>query len=328
MKLRSQTAVTAIAMVAVLSLALSGCKPAGVVALVNDKPIKSEELQRQFDQIKKASPQVFEGTDGKARETEYKAKILDSLIQVELITQAAEKLGVSVPDKEVTDYMTQLETQYGGKSGLEDAMKQAGITTEQLKDSVKSRLIYDAVRNKVTKDEKVSDEDAKAYYDKNPATFSTPAQVHAAHILLEEKDKTQAEKVLADVKGGADIAALAKQYSTDPGSKDKGGDLGWAAPNSYVAEFSQAVSEMTANEVRLVHTTFGWHIIKLLETKPAEVKTFEQVREQIAGFLQQETRSEQFTAYVADLRKKAKIEILDADLKKAMEGTQTVSPTP
>jgi foldase protein PrsA len=317
--------VLAVALAVVLGL--SGCtNTAGAVALVNGKAIKAEELQRQLDQMKKASPQVFEGAEGKARETEYKAKILESLIQVELVTQAASELGVKVEEKQVTDYIAQLESQYGGKAGLEDAMKQAGITVEQLKESVRSRLLYDGVREKVTKNKPVSDAEARAYYDKNPAAFASQAQVHAAHILVAVKDQALAEKLLAQVKGGADMGPLAKANSTDPGSKDKGGDLGWASPSTYVTEFATAVTEMKPGEVRLVQSTFGWHVIKLIETKPAETKTFESVKEQIVGFLQQEQRSEQYTVYIAELKKKAKVEILDAALKKAMESTQTVSP--
>jgi parvulin-like peptidyl-prolyl isomerase len=317
-----------LALVLTAALAVTGCtNTAGAAALVNGVPVKSDELQRQLDQMKKASPQMFEGTEGKARELEYKAKILESLIQAELVTQAAKTLGVTVTDKQVTDYITQLEGQYGGKTGLDDAMKQAGITAEQLKVSIRSRLLYDAVRSKVTKQAKVTDEEARAYYDKNPAAFTSQAQVHAAHILVPSSDKALAEKLFAQVKGGADIAALAKANSTDPGSKDKGGDLGWAAPSAYVVEFAKAVGEMKAGEVRLVQSAqLGWHIIKLLETKPAAVQPFESVKPQIIGFLQQEGRSEEFTRYIADLEKKAKVEILDAELRKAMEASPTVSP--
>lgn len=336
MRPRSRSAVV-IAMALALTLALAGCTNAGVVAKVNGQPIKATDLQAQFDQLKASAPQMFEGEEGKAREAEYKAKILEGLIQTELIKQAAEKLGVKVSDKEVDDYLKTLESQYGGAEGLKQAMSQAGITTDQLKESVRNRLLYEALQKKVVKDEDISDEQTKEYYDSNSAAFQTGAQVHAAHILIKDQDdkgepvkgaEEQAKKLLADVKGGADIAALAKQYSSDPGSKDQGGDLGWAAPTSYVAEFAQAVSEMKEGEVRLVQSTFGWHVIKLLGTKPAETKTYDEVKEQIIGFLQQERAAEQFATYMEDLEKTAKIEILDADLKKAIEGTATVSPTP
>jgi peptidyl-prolyl cis-trans isomerase C len=121
------------------------------------------------------------------------------------------------------------------------------------------------------------------------------------------------------VKKGGDFAALAKKYSTDPGSKDKGGDLGWAPSTQYVPEFAKAVTEMKVGEFRLVSTQFGWHIIKLLGTKPETQQSLDQVKEQITQILQQQGQSDAFTKYVDELKKKAKIEILDAELKKVID---------
>jgi parvulin-like peptidyl-prolyl isomerase len=179
----------------------------------------------------------------------------------------------------------------------------------------------------------VTDAEIAADYSANAESYRKGEQVKARHILYKSDatndaaQKAKAEAAVKKLKGGADFAALAKANSTDPGSKDKGGDLGWASPSTYVVEFAKALGEMKVGEVRLVQTAqFGWHIIKLIETKPAAVQPFDTVKAQIIGFLQQEGRSEEFTTYVADLEKKAKIEILDAELRKAMEASPTVSP--
>jgi foldase protein PrsA len=322
MKLRSRTlTLPLVAALVAVAVAAAGCTPKDTIALVNGSPILGADVQSQLDQMKKASPQTFEGAEGPKRELEFKAKILDSLIQIELIRQAAKELGVDVTDKQVDDYVTQLETQYGGAKGLEDAMKQSSVTMEQLKTSVRSRLLVDAVGKKVAKTSAVTDAEMKTYYEQNLGTFKTTAQVHAIHILFATKDKAQAEKVFDQVKKGGDFAALAKQYSTDPGSKDKGGDLGWAPATQYVAEFAAAVTEMKVNEVRLVESQFGWHVIKLLETRAASQKAFEEVKDQIKQILDQQAQSDAFTKYVDELRAKAKIEILDADLKKALDAS-------
>jgi foldase protein PrsA len=322
MKLRSRalTLPLAAALLAV-AVAAAGCTPKDTIALVNGAPIKGADVQAQLDQMKKASPQTFQGTEGPKRETEFKAKILDSLIQLELIRQAAKELGVEVTDKQVDDYVKQLEAQYGGAKGLEDAMKQSSVSMDQLKTSVRSRLLVDAVGKKVAKAGAASDAEMKAYYDQNLGMFKTSAEVHATHILFATKDKAQAEKVLDQVKKGGDFAALAKQYSTDPGSKDKGGDLGWAPATQYVAEFATAVTQMKVSEVRLVESQFGWHIVKLLETRAASQKTFDEVKDQIKQILDQQAQSDAFTKYVDELRAKAKIEILDAELKKAVDAS-------
>jgi foldase protein PrsA len=322
MKLRSRTlTLSLVAALLAVAVAAAGCTPKDTIALVNGSPIKGTEVQAQLDQMKKASPQTFQGTEGPKREIEFKSKILDSLIQLELIKQAAKELGVDVTDKQVDDYVKQLETQYGGATGLADAMKQSSVTMDQLKTSVRSRLLVDAVGKKVAKTSTITDAEMKAYYDQNLGTFKTSAEVHATHILFATKDKAQAEKTFDSVKKGGDFAALAKQYSTDPGSKDKGGDLGWAPASSYVAEFATAVTEMKVNEVRLVESQFGWHVIKLLETRPASQKSFDEVKDQIKQILDQQAQSDAFTKYVDELRAKAKIEILDAELKKAVDAS-------
>jgi foldase protein PrsA len=322
MKLRSRTlTLPLVAALVAVAVAAAGCTPKDTIALVNGSPILGADVQSQLDQMKKASPQTFEGAEGSKRELEFKAKILDSLIQIELIRQAAKELGVDVTDKQVDDYVTQLETQYGGAKGLADAMKQSSVTMDQLKTSVRSRLLVDAVGKKVAKASAVTDAEMKAYYEQNLGTFKTTAQVHATHILFATKDKAQAEKVFDQVKKGGDFAALAKQYSTDPGSKDKGGDLGWAPASQYVAEFAKAVGEMKVNEVRLVESQFGWHVVKLLETRDASQKTFDEVKDQIKQILDQQAQSDAFTKYVDGLRAKAKIEVLDAELKKAVDAS-------
>ena len=320
MSLRSRTLALPLAVVLVLAaLGATGCTDKNVIAKVNGSPIKLSDVDAQLAQMKKSSPQTFQGTDGKTRETEFKAKILESLIQLELIKQAGKELGASVTTKQVDDYIKQLETQYGGATGLADAMKQSGVTMDQLRSSIESRLLVDAVGKKVSKTGSVSDADLKDYFAKNPGMFKTAAQVHALHILFATKDKAQAEKTFDSVKKGGDFAALAKQYSTDPGSKDKGGDLGWAPSTQYVTEFAAAVSSMKPGEFRLVETQFGWHIIKLVETKPAEEKTLDQVKDQITQILQQQKQSDEFTKYVDELKKKANIEIFDAALKKLVD---------
>jgi foldase protein PrsA len=315
----------ALALAVVFTLAAfgaAGCTTVdkNVVATVNGSPIKIEQITAQLAQMKKQSPQTFEGTQGVAVETEYKARILESLIQLELITQAAKTLGVEVTDKQVDEYLAQLETQYGGKAGLDAAMKQSGVEMAQLRDSIKNRLLVDAVTVKSqTTSVTVTDAQVKAYYDTNKANFGSATEVDAQHILVASKDKALAEKILAQVKAGGDFAKLAKQYSTDLGSKDSSGNLGWKPSSQYVAEFRKATETMKVGAVTLVQTQFGWHVIKLLGRKPGTQKTLEDVKVQIRQTLESQGQTERFQAYVDDLRKKAKVEVLDPALKKIID---------
>ena len=142
-----------------------------------------------------------------------------------------------------------------------------------------------SLRSKVT----VTDAEIQAQYQANIATYSTPEQVHVRHILFktEGKDdakvKAAAEAVLAKAKApGADFAKLATQYSEDEGSKDKGGEYDFFGKGTMVKEFEDAAWALQPNEISgLVKTQFGYHIIKMLEKRPASVKPLDEVKAQI-----------------------------------------------
>jgi foldase protein PrsA len=318
-----------VAMLALAGIVSTGCKlgpSSSAIAVVNGVEIAKTAVDTQIAQMKKASPASFEGTTGAQVEQQYRAQVLNSLIQLQLIKEAAKTLGVEVTTKQVDDYVTQLQTQYGGAAALDTAMKTAGFDMTTLREQINNNLLADAVSSKVsTGSVGVTDADIKAYYDQNQAQFATPAQVNAQHILVAVKDKALAQSLLAQVKAGGDFAALAKKNSTDPGSKDSGGDLGWAAPSAYVTPFADAVTAMKVNEVRLVETEFGWHIIKLLGRRPAAQQTLAEASPQIKSTLEQTARSKKFGDYVAALQKKATIEVLDAALKKIIDANNALN---
>ncbi|HXS28372.1 MAG TPA: peptidyl-prolyl cis-trans isomerase [Steroidobacteraceae bacterium] len=135
----------------------------------------------------------------------------------------------------------------------------------------------------------VSDADLHDYYDKHKQRYVLPERRRARHILIAVNDKrndaaalARAEEVLAKLKAGGNFAALAKEYSDDPGSASQGGDLGWSERSAFVGPFADAVFSMKADEIRgPVKTQFGYHIIQLEGIQPGQTKTFEQARAEI-----------------------------------------------
>lgn len=321
------------ALVAVMALvfaafSVAGCSAASkdVVAKVNGSEISKTTIDKQIAQMKKASPATFESTQSATVEAQFRGQILESLIQLELIKQAAKDLGIKVSDKQIDDYVASLEKQYGGKKALETAMKQSGFDLAMLRDQISNNLLAEAVSKKVTDgDIKVTDGDIKKYYDDNKAQFQTPAQVNAQHILVGAKDEKLAKRLLDEIKDGAKFGELAKKNSTDPGTKDVDGNLGWSSPDKYVPEFAKALNEMKVNDLRLVKSTYGWHIIKLLGRKSASQQKLKDVSAQIRATLEQTQRSQSFGKYLADLEKKAKIEITDPAMKKQIQPTPAAS---
>ena len=139
----------------------------------------------------------------------------------------------------------------------------------------------------------VSDQQLRAAYDRNRDQFRTPERVHARHILIKtagkppaehDKLKAKAEDLLKKVKSGGDFVALAKANSEDPGSAEKGGDLGWVTRGQMVKNFETAVFSLKPNETSNVITTeYGYHIIQVLEKQEARTQPFEEVKAQLAA---------------------------------------------
>jgi len=179
---------------------------------------------------------------------------------------------------------------------------------------------------------KVSDDDVKKFYDDpaNVAAFEQPEMVRASHILLMTQDpethqplpadkkaakKKQMEDILKQAKSGTDFAELAKKYSEDPGSKDKGGEYTFPR-GQMMKEFEETAFGLKTNEISdIIETTYGYHIIKLSEKIPAKKVDYDKVKEGIKDHLVQLAFQKELPSYTGKLVKAADIQILDEKLK-------------
>jgi len=158
----------------------------------------------------------------------------------------------------------------------------------------------------------VSDSEAKAYFDKHPAEFKIPAQVHARHILV--KDEKTAKEIIGELKGlkgdalQKRFAALAKSKSTGP-TGPKGGDLGFFGKGQMVKPFNDAVFAMKKGDVSSapVKTQFGYHVIYVEDIKPAKAVPYKDAKDRIIGMLKQKTFSAKMAKVVSSLKAKSKI---------------------
>lgn len=160
----------------------------------------------------------------------------------------------------------------------------------------------------------ISEADAKKIYDQRVAQLKSENEVAARHILVDNEEK--AKEILAKIKAGGDFAALAKENSTDTGSKEQGGFLGYFGRGQMVPEFEKAAFTMIKGQVsEPVKTNFGWHIIKLEDRRRKPPPSFDDVKETILNSLAVLKAQE----VVGALRKKADVEYLDDDIKKQVE---------
>ncbi len=171
---------------------------------------------------------------------------------------------------------------------------------QQFENPEKIKLAYlEISRGDIAKDVEVTEEQIEKYYHDNLAKYTQPERRKASHILFtvatdadadeatKARVKKEAQEVLDKIKNGADFAEMAKQYSKDPGSADKGGDLGFFGTGEMVPAFEKAAFALKPGEVsELVESSFGFHIIKLSEVQGGESKPLEEVKDQIVADLQ------------------------------------------
>jgi peptidyl-prolyl cis-trans isomerase C len=298
----------------------NGSVPADAVAVVDGEDVPRTQYDSLIAQAKKTYTQDKRDFPkaGTAERKQLDQQAVAFLVQRVELAQAAEELGVEVTDKDVEARLDQIKKQYfgGDEKRYAKQLKQQGLTDEQVRRDVRANVISEKVFNEVTKDVKVSDADVKKYYDDNKAQYGTPESRDVRHILVAKTKKAggvdfPASKVLADqlytqLKGGADFAKLAKQYSQDPGSKDQGGKY-TVVKGQTVAPFEQTAFLLETKQIsRPVRTQYGYHIIQpLSEAKPAKTQPLNKtLKDQIRNQLQTQKRNEKMNGWVKDLEKR------------------------
>ncbi len=218
------------------------------VAVVNGKAVPKARVDALLEQAAK---------HGQARTPELEKQARDEVVMREMFMQEAEKRGLA----QNPDFKQQMEF----------ARQQILI-----------RELFDDVRKK----DPVTDAEIQAEYDKFKAQASG-TEYRARHILVEKEDT--AKKLIAEINGGAKFEDVAKKNSKDPGSAANGGDLDFAKPDAYVPEFSQAMTKLKKGEMTQVpvKSQFGYHIIKLEDTREAKFPPLAEVKPQIEQRLAQ-----------------------------------------
>ena len=227
-------------------------------------------------------------------ENEFRRRNEKVKLQVVALTADKFRPQVTVTDAEIAPYY--------------EAHKAAYRVGEQRK--VKYLLLdRELARSTVA----VPQDQIQRYYNDNIQQYSTPERVRASHILLntggkdEAAVRKQAEDLLAKIKAGADFADLAKKYSEDPGSKEKGGDLDFFPRGQMVPEFEQAAFALQPGQVSdLVKTQYGFHIIKVVDKQAGSTQTLDQVRAQIQQTLAAQAADRQITDRARQLAEKIK----------------------
>jgi peptidyl-prolyl cis-trans isomerase C len=248
---------------ACVALALPMAAQAQNIAVVNGKAVPKARADALIQQVTRSGQQLPPGSDQRIR---------DETVLREIFAQEAERRGIQAS----AEYRAQLEL-----------ARQSILIREMFEDFRKKNPATDA--------------EAKAEYDKFKAQASG-TEYRASHILVEKEEEAKA--LIAQIKGGAKFEDLAKKNSKDPGSGERGGDLDFAKPDAYVPEFGKAMAALKKGEMTdtPVKSQFGFHIIRLDDTREAQFPAFNDVKDQIKQRLEQ-TKLQDFQE---KLRKSAK----------------------
>ena len=297
-----------------LALLAAGCGgggsdsvPADAVAVVDGDEVAKSEFDALIDQARKSyanQKRDFPKAGTPACQT-LRNQAVQFLVQREQFEQEAEEFDIEVTEKQIDARLDQIKQQYfnGDAKKYAEQLADQGLSDKQVRADIRAQIVSEKIFAAVTKDEKVSDADVKAYYEKNKEQFSTAESREVRHILV--KTKAKADDLAAQIEGGADFGALAKKFSTDTGSKATGGKL-TITRGQTVAPFDKQAFALAKNEVsEPVKTEFGYHLIEpLSEVKKASVTPLKDVEEQIRQQLAQTKKNEAMTKWVDELGKR------------------------
>ncbi|SHH52745.1 peptidylprolyl isomerase [Tepidibacter thalassicus] len=331
--------IISVVLMILLAFSLTACSKGqskDVVAKVNDRVITLGEYEKTLAMYKKNFENVYgpdiwtkEAEKGKTVLEMVKERVLDNMIDDEIVYQAFKKENLKIDksqvDKQLSNFKKQLEKNPEFKSFLKDN----NIDDEFLKEQLKKDMAIVKYKENYINSLGISDQDIKDYYEKNKDKFKRE-EVKASHILFltvqkdengqlkrdekgklvplsdEEikKAKQKAEEILIRAKNGEDFAKLAKEYSQDIGSAQNGGDLGYFGRGVMDPNFEKAAFALKPGEISdIVESQFGYHIIKV-EDKVDEIRKLEEVKNGIKTQIEQE----KYRDKIDELRKEAKIE--------------------
>lgn len=339
--------------------ALTGCtQDKNAIIKVNNEPITKSQYEEVYAR-ETSSPQYQQFANYLKDENSImslmlKDRIVNELILKEIINQEIEKRKIEVTDEEIQARKDEITEKIGSKEKVEELLKRNNVSDKQFDKDIANEIKIDKLIE-ATQSTKISENDVKDFYNKNKAAFNYPERVRASHILIEAnpaqikqeiiaQDKkgeltaddidkkvkeamdnkmSFAQEVLKKAKANPDsFAALAKQYSDDKVSAQKGGDLGFFTKNDMVKPFADAAFTLKPGTVsEIVVTDYGNHIIIVTDKAAAGIQPFEKMKDEIQTYLEQKKKIDVLTTLLDGLKASAKVEYIDNsyDLKNIQE---------
>jgi len=274
-----------------------------IVATINDRVITLQDVNSlvtekmaPLQQIPSGVAQAQYAEYLRQREKEFTQEVTDTLIVEALLTEEVKRQGITVTDEEI-----ELRLQNAPPDANQDPV---AYRKRIERDIAFRKLFATCYEGKIA----VTEAEARAYFQARPTKFNQPAQVRARHIQLEAGQQALAESLLAQLKDGADFAALAKSQSLDESSAAQGGDVGLFQHKDMEKPFADAAFALQVGEISgIVKTSYGLHLIMVTERQEAVKRDFDEARDEIVTILTEQQKRSLRQAFVKTLREKADI---------------------
>lgn len=285
-----------------------------LAALVSGHPITLSQLDRALDE------QLWLAGKSAVTLTPSELKLARDAALTELIDRELLRCEVQaiVSPTEIEERLRRFTTRFENNEELETAMKSQGIAS---KDALRTRLAAHIQQEKLIEQRiasaiAVTEEEVQKWFAQNQTSISQPERIQVRHIFLPtldhppEEAKLKLDAALAALtENQSDFTTLAQKISEDPASKDDGGALGWMTRDRLPADFAAPAFSMDLHQPALIQTKLGWHLVEITGHKPAEPRSFEQVKPEIIAALQAVKRRHAIAEFRRSLRQSSEVKI-------------------
>ena len=305
-----------------------------LVARVNGVDIESKYIEFRLSQIMKLALKKAKRPLTVKEKNSIVKDLIEKEVVRELVNQQGEKENLKIDHELIEKELKLLRAGYASEEEFNNALKSRNINLEEIKKSMQieinaRQLLNAEIKGKVN----ISDNEVKKYYEDNKPRFQRPEAYHTRHILaayfppealrnqtIEELKKNKEyftriaeekiDKVIKELKKGANFVELAKNLSDDESSRENGGDLDFIYKGIFETSFDEAVEKLNPGETSgKIKTRFGFHVIQLIEKRPSEMAPFTEMKSEIQKYLFLEEAKKNVSSYIEKLKQTADIEI-------------------
>ncbi len=296
--------------------------PAYAMATVNGSPVTQAQVENAVRQMLAEQRQAIPPSQMAAVREALAARALDTLIGRELLAQEAARQGLEVTRAEVSEALDRVRAQLSEGQSMEAALEAQGMTQADLEANLIREMRINRMVERITADVPAPDASAvERFYAENPDEFDVPETVSVRHILVgvlptdtdrvRQVRRRKAESLRRQVASGEGFAELAEMHSDDA-SRVNGGELGFVARTQVLPAFAEAVFALEPGVVGpVVESPAGFHVVEVLERRPARRLPLAESREAIRDFLHQQARQARLNERMEALREDADIRVVE-----------------